>query len=221
MKNLVLVVPSTDDEFLKINKFYTNVLDKFNLKYVISSYNLNILKDINLFSGIILTGGGDFSQEYLAESLHPLASDIYPERDKFEIELVKLAYKKRITTLGICRGAQCINLALGGTINQHIGGHIQAQPKKISSHFAHIKEGSKLHKILEKDKINVNSFHHQVIENVSSKLICCARSTDGYVEAVEAKENFFFVGVQWHPEAMINEESDKLFKEFTKNIVNV
>lgn len=219
MKKPVLVVPSTTNEYFKLNKTYTDILDKYNLKYLISSYNLNILDTIDMFGGIILTGGGDFSMKYLNENLHPLATDIYPCRDNFEIQLVKKAYKNKIPTLGICRGAQCINLALGGSITQHIENHVQTQEKINTSHFININKSSKLYKILGLEKIEVNSFHHQVINSVSDKLVCSAKSEDGFIEAVETPDNLFFIGLQWHPECLSTYESNKLFEEFSNAVV--
>ncbi|WP_312060302.1 gamma-glutamyl-gamma-aminobutyrate hydrolase family protein [Anaerotignum sp.] len=171
--------------------------------------------------GIIFSGGGDidpllFQEEPLAQS-----GEISPLRDQYEIALCREAIGKNIPILGICRGMQVINIALGGTIYQDIfvqtGSklkHSQQAPREYGTHSILIENDSLLSALLGKEKVTVNSFHHQAVALLGDGLRVSAKSQDGLIEAIEHTQNLFVLGVQWHPEAMGNEEQKKLFSAF-------
>lgn len=175
----------------------------------------------NFLDGIVFSGGGDidpllFHQEPLRES-----GEISPLRDDFELSLCKLAIQKNIPLLGICRGMQIINIALGGTIFQDISvqtnstlKHSQQAPRDYGTHSIMIEENSLLCSLWNKQKATVNSFHHQAVALLGDGLRVSAKSQDGLAEAIEHIENPFVLGVQWHPEAMKGEEQEKLFSAF-------
>jgi len=164
----------------------------------------------------------DVDPEYFGEQ--PAGTrEITPERDLFEISLVRkfLAVDKPI--LGICRGVQVINIAAKGSIYQDIEGqiegaikHIQEAPKWHPTHTIVIEPGTKLGKIYRGLETRVNSFHHQATKDLAPGFCVSARALDGVVEAIESKAHRFVVGVQWHPEQMIFNDlsSLRLFKAF-------
>lgn len=184
----------------------------------------DIKEYLNNIDGLIFSGGEDILPAIYEENPINELRAISTERDFFEIELFKLAYDMDKPILGICRGIQLINVASGGTLYQDI--YVQREntlghsPTKIERnslyHFIDIEKGSKLFDIFNEDKIMVNSFHHQSIKNVSHEFRITARSYDGIIEAIEAKNKKFVIGVQWHPEALVMnyQEFIKLFKEF-------
>lgn len=220
MNKQILIIPHLNENKHTINLDYLKIFENSNIPYFISDYNI---KNINIknICGILLTGGGDISEKYLKEPLHKKASDICEKRDFFEIELLKIAFKNKIPTLGICRGAQIINIAFGGKINQHINGHIQTENRNKPTHFIKIKKDTNFYKIIKKDKIYVNSIHHQVISNIAPNFKKIAVSEDGYTEGIElVNTEQYFLGVQWHPEALFNEDSKKIFENFLKRVYN-
>lgn len=220
MRKFILVVPNFDGVKYTLNKNYLDILKQKNIPYYISDYNTELI-EYCLPGGILLTGGGDISEKYLNEPLHPKASDICQERDEFEIYLLKKAYTHRIPTLGICRGAQIMNIAFGGTINQHIEGHIQQEDRTIPTHFINIEKETQFYEIIKKEKINVNSIHHQVIKDIASGFKKIAYSKDRNIEGIEKiDENFYFLGIQWHPEALFDNNSKKIFESFLERVYN-
>lgn len=173
-------------------------------------------KYIDLIDALILSGGSDITPEIYGESKLPEVKDNNVFRDKWEIELFNKAYEKNIPILGICRGMQLINVALGGNLYQDIdlqlncdSPHlpIELQRKKnleYEKHQVNILKNSQLDKIVCSEKIHVNSHHHQAIKNLAEDLTISAKSECGITEAVEVKNKNFLIGVQWHPEDLID-----------------
>lgn len=220
MNKYILIIPYLELNKHTINLDYLKIFKSQNIPYFISDYNF---KNINIknICGILLTGGGDIGEEYLKEPLHKKANDICKERDFFEIELLKKAFEYKIPTLGICRGAQIINIAFGGKINQHIEGHIQKENRNIPTHFVKLEKDCNFYEIIKKDKIFVNSIHHQAISNIAPNFKKIATSEDGYTEGIEFINSiYYFLGVQWHPEALFDENSKKIFENFLKRVYN-
>lgn len=163
---------------------------------------------IKLIDGLILSGGEDVSPIVYGENPIEQVNLICDERDKFEINLFLEALKNNLPILGICRGIQIMNVALGGTLYQDI----HAQRKDTLGHYAkdtpvhnlyhqiHIKNKSKIYDIFRQNEIRVNSYHHQAIKEIGDELIETAWASDGIIEAVEHIHKKFVVGVQWHPE---------------------
>ena len=105
--------------------------------------------------------------------------------------------------LGVCRGAQALNVARGGTLHQHLPGHRQTEPATATTHTVHVEAGTALAGLVGTDVLRVNSFHHQAVDRLGRGLRAVAYAADGTVEAVEASGNRFLVGVQWHAEGLI------------------
>lgn len=162
-------------------------------------------------SGIIFSGGGDIAPELfgLYDYDHSLVRGLDLRRDEFELRLAALAFERRIPALGICRGIQVMNAALGGTLILDIPGHMQTAARDKKTHSVVAVCPSRLGDILG-SRIEVNSFHHQAVGRISPRLKLSAASVDGVIEGLEAPD-FFFIGVQWHPECLSDEESERLF----------
>ncbi|WJH37234.1 gamma-glutamyl-gamma-aminobutyrate hydrolase family protein [Paenibacillus sp. CC-CFT747] len=157
----------------------------------------------------MLSGGTDLDPAYFGEEPHPKLGEVVPDRDRAELLLLDAYLQARKPVLGICRGCQVMNAALGGTLLQDIPSqcpdalqHTQKAPRSHGSHLVRIREGSRLHGILGALEIRVNSFHHQAVRRAAPGLTVTAHALDGIVEAVERPGPPFFVGVQWHPEDM-------------------
>ncbi len=158
--------------------------------------------------GLLITGSGsDLSPELYGEKQHYPFKRMSEERASLELGLAKLAYKNEVPTLGICGGMQSITVALGGTLFQDINSQmtttIPHQPPwsaTRAAHAIHIVPQSLLYRIVGKVKIRVNSSHHQSVKDVPRSLTTTAVSPDGVIEAIEATDKPFLLGVQWHPE---------------------
>ncbi|WP_339253037.1 gamma-glutamyl-gamma-aminobutyrate hydrolase family protein [Sporosarcina sp. FSL W8-0480] len=180
-----------------------------------------------LLDGLIISGGGDVNPLLFNEEPLPQLGNVTPERDSIELELLRHMLKLDKPILGICRGHQLLNVALGGTLYQDIISqntnpilqHNQNAKREHQSHAVHIEKGTILESIAATDKILVNSFHHQALKDVPSPLIVSGKASDGIVEAIESTNHHFVVGVQWHPEALMqnaDQFSMRLFGAYMK-----
>lgn len=209
-----------DKEIISIRNVYYKAVENAGGIPIGLCYTKDIDEVLNILDGIILSGGGDIDGKYINQVTHIKANCIFPERDEYELNLCKKAFKYNIPVLGICRGEQILNIAYGGNINQHIENHIQEAKRDKPFHKVYIEKDSMLYSILKEDIIYVNSFHHQVVSKKGKNIKICAYSCDGYAEAVEVKEKNFVLGVQWHPEAMVNDEiQQKIFKALIKHAI--
>jgi len=165
--------------------------------------------------GLLLTGGDDVAPVLYGETKHPAVVDAAPERDEFEIALVKEARRRDLPVFAICRGAQVLNVAYGGTLFQDIpsqitgaGAHALAMPPHTSFEYAHdiwVDDDSLLAKLMVErlngsDSCAVNSRHHQSVKQIAPGLRVVATAPDGIIEAIEDPKARFCLGVQWHPE---------------------
>lgn len=180
---------------------------------------------VDRMDGILISGGNDVDPQRYGELISKECGGIVPERDEQDIAIVKYvieATSKPI--LGICRGIQVFNIAMGGTIYQDLGKagfhdhFISAMPLNHASHEVVVEEKCLLYDIFGAKKVAVNSFHHQAVKNLGNHLVTIARSaTDGVVEAVEIPGNRMALAVQWHPEMMYDsDEQAKIFTRFIK-----
>ena len=167
------------------------------------------------FDGFVFCGGEDIDPKYYGED-NTASKNICSIRDKFEKMLFDAVYKTGKPILGICRGMQVINVFLGGTLHQHIDGHVQQEHRSVRTHEVSLVGGSMLADIIGEEKIEVNSFHHQVVKVLADGLEADAVNSDGYIEACHATEHPFLLCVQWHPESYYDfcETSRKVFEAF-------
>jgi gamma-glutamyl-gamma-aminobutyrate hydrolase PuuD len=171
--------------------------------------------------GVVLTGGGDVDPSEYRRERSPLTHGIDPRRDRFELSLTRAAVARDLPLVAICRGAQVMNVALGGSLIQDINAEVPGALKHDDLerwdrvvHPVRFEPGSLLARLLG-EEIDVNSMHHQAIGELGDGLVAVGRSPDGLVEAVEIPDLRFAVGIQWHPECLGFEHSSfKLFRFF-------
>ncbi len=170
---------------------------------------------------LILTGGEDLSPHLYDEEMLAGCGDPLVHRDIYDIRLFKIAMKIGVPVLGICRGAQVINVALGGTLYQDLKyidevsiKHNNNTNQRLVTHKISIKDGSFLSKLYG-NEVWVNSFHHQAVKKLADNIEIIANSTDDVVEAFEGRSNnTFFLGVQWHPEMMAAANESQMLNLF-------
>jgi putative glutamine amidotransferase len=163
-----------------------------------------------LLDGVLLTGGADIDPARWGDERHPATYDVAPARDALEIELVSSALDGRLPLFAICRGAQVLNVALGGSLWQDIPSelpgsleHTQKEAREQPTHRVTVTGDGRLAAILGALELEVNSFHHQALRRLGRGLREVARAPDGVVEAVELPDAPAPVfGVQWHPEEL-------------------
>jgi putative glutamine amidotransferase len=178
--------------------------------------------------GVFLPGGADIDPATYDAERHAACDRSDPERDRVELRFVRWAIEDRKPVLGVCRGLQIINLAAGGTLIQDLGALRPGSVKHdyfpfrdgyARDHLAHpvrIVEGTRLHRLTGLTEFAVNSMHHQAIDRLGTELVASAFAPDGVIEGLESTEDFFLVGVQWHPEALIDADPKmrSLFEQF-------
>lgn len=160
--------------------------------------------------GLLLSGGGDLDPATYGSTPTALVDGIDPQRDRTELELARRALVEGKPVLGICRGLQVLNVANGGTLYRDISEHPDAQrhtfypdlPYDLLAHSIQINASSRLAQIVGRTTLEVNSLHHQACQAVAPGLQVVARAPDGMIEALEAPEHPFALGVQWHPETL-------------------
>jgi putative glutamine amidotransferase len=157
---------------------------------------------LNRVNGLVLTGGGE-ARRFTPYGMTKLSQQ-QPLRYKFETLLIKEAWHRNMPVLAICRGYQTVTEVLGGTIKEQLTGrHRQNLPGTDTWHSIDIINGTKLHRLTGVDWWDVNSFHYQVVENPPDGFTVSAVSEDGVIEAIEADDRLFFIGVQFHPEMLL------------------
>lgn len=178
---------------------------------------------IEKLDGIILSGGHDVNPLLYNEEPNVKLTQIFPERDEFDFELIKLAKEKKISILGICRGMQILNTYHGGSNYQDNSycessyvKHWQGHTPSLASHTVNVSEESRFYDIFGSN-ILVNSFHHQSVKKVGTGLIATVKAKDGIVELIESDSDLFMVGFQWHPE-MMSSSNNKMQNVFVKFI---
>lgn len=176
-----------------------------------------IKEQVAMLDGIIFSGGQDITPRFYNEEPRQKLSEIFPDRDEFEFQLLAAAEKKGIPIFGICRGFHLINVFHGGSLYQdltyapnEVYQHFQPDLPTDKTHHVHLEESGLLAREFGVNKLLVNSFHHQIIKELAQPLTIEAQSLDGVCEAYvnEDYKNLEF-GVQWHPE-MLHRVDDKM-----------
>lgn len=177
--------------------------------------------------GLLLPGGGDVDPARYDEPKHDLTAGIDTDLDHMELNLARWAVGDDLPTLGICRGHQVLNVALGGKLIQDVGTQVdtdlkhdmpRTQPRTDIAHTVAVTPESKLHAALGETTVAVNSLHHQAVAVASDRVRVTARSSDGLIEGVEVPDRTFVLSVQWHPEDLVGHEetADRLFAAFVE-----
>jgi len=164
---------------------------------------------VAMLDGLMLAGGADIDPASYGQRPHPETLQTVPERDAFEIALTRCAVECDVPVLGICRGMQLINVALGGTLSQHLPEHLgHGEHRRVmgsfdgSDHDVEVLDGTLAMRVIGVARHSTKSHHHQGVDRVGEGLRVSATATaDGLIEAVELPERSFVLGVQWHPEA--------------------
>lgn len=160
--------------------------------------------------GLVLTGGKDVDARLYGELPHAEADEPRTERDAWELALLRGALDRALPVLGICRGAQVVNVALGGTLEQHLpdamGGadDHRAGVGRFASRTVRTVAGSRLASIVG-EEVGASCYHHQAIAKLAPDLVASGHAEDGIVEAVELPGERFVVAVQWHPEETLDD----------------
>jgi putative glutamine amidotransferase len=169
---------------------------------------------LDRLDGICLSGGPDLDPDaYGAPHRHVELGPTEPDLDAFELALARAADARGTPLLGICRGAQALNVARGGTLHQHVPGHRQTQPATATSHSVHVVDGSRLATLVGVRPLRVNSFHHQAVDVLGRGLQAVAHAADGTIEAIEAPGAPFLLGVQWHVEGLVAQPRHRVLFE--------
>jgi putative glutamine amidotransferase len=177
---------------------------------------------MELTDGLLLTGGHDVDPGTYSEEPMPMLQETLPIRDRFESLLIEEAMKCGKPILGICRGAQILNASLGGTLHQDLSYangsrlcHDQKTDGRFPSHSLLVNDNTILSEIMAREQ-KVNSFHHQSVKLTAPGFIVSAISKDGVIEGIEMEEKPFVVGIQCHPESMVDDEvwALELFRRF-------
>ncbi len=160
---------------------------------------------VERLDGICLSGGPDIDPfVYGAGERHPQLGATQPLVDAFELTVARVADAAGLPLLGICRGAQALNVARGGTLHQHVDGHRQDELATVPTQQVAVDPGSRLAAITGTE-LTVNSFHHQAVDVPGTGLRVVARADDGTVEAIEDRMRTLLLGVQWHAETLVGQ----------------
>lgn len=174
-------------------------------------------------SGFLLTGGHDVGTELYGEEALPGMVDSCSTRDVMEKQVLEIAIAEDKAVLGICRGIQFLNAALGGTLYQDLPTqhpsdteHHMTAPYDREIHRVRIFRETPLYELLGEEEIGVNSYHHQAVKVLSDDLRAMAESEDGLIEAAYMPDRRYIQAVQWHPEFShkVDERSRKIFRSF-------
>lgn len=209
-----------------VNKDYIDAIERNGgvaiLIPVVNQDFENIKEYIKVCDGIIFSGGHDVNPIFYNEPPHVKIGRLDNRVDRTQIKLMKESLKADMPLLGICRGAQLLNIINDGTLYQdlsdhkNVQNHLQHCQRSLPTHKVNIKEGSYLYDILG-DEIFVNSYHHQAIKELGDKLEVLAYSEDGIIEAIKQNDKKHVLGIQWHPEMMYNDSKmNKIFENFIK-----
>ncbi len=194
--------------------------------YVPTGLPDDVLRELyERLDGVMLPGGGDVRPIVYGADAHPLTNTIDDARDTLEISLARWAYDDDVPLFGICRGHQVMNVALGGTLVQDIPSEVGAdiphetpdtEARSTIKHAVTIAPESRLASILGETRVQVNSLHHQAIEQIAPGMTITALAPDEIVEAMESPDKTFALSVQWHPEDLYQTSAEmrRLFRSF-------
>ncbi len=177
---------------------------------------------VHSIDGLLVPGGWDVDPPAYGEAREEQTPEVDQPLDRTEIALVRAAVDDGVPVFGICRGQQVINVALGGSLRQHIEGHdMHGHPRDLLAHAIDIVPGSELAAVVSSDTVMVNSLHHQSVKDVAPGLHATAHSTDGVVEGIESADGMI-VAVQCHPEELLGQEgwAMDLFRRFVERVAD-
>ncbi|WGF90686.1 gamma-glutamyl-gamma-aminobutyrate hydrolase family protein [Marinivivus vitaminiproducens] len=176
----------------------------------------------DMINGLVVTGGAfDVDPSLYGSDERHATVTTKDRRTAFELGMLEEALRRDMPVLGICGGQQLLNVALGGTLIQHIPDalpdalpHEQPNPRTEPGHDVEVKPGTLLHTIVGSARLPVNSAHHQAADATGPDVVVSATASDGVIEAIEAPQRRFCLGVQWHPEYAISPGDGRIFDAF-------
>ncbi|HYX86166.1 MAG TPA: gamma-glutamyl-gamma-aminobutyrate hydrolase family protein [Gaiellales bacterium] len=171
---------------------------------------------LDIVDGLLVVGGNDIDPVHYGQERHPMIGTISERRDAVELAVVRRAIERDVPLLGICRGIQVLNVARGGTLDQHLADSMDVTSHRLSDdefgmHEVHTMPGTVMAGLIG-ERARVHSHHHQGIDRVGDGLVVSARAADGLVEAIEDPSLRFCVGVLWHPDAECDGHGAPVFK---------
>ncbi len=227
MKPIIGILAETDNEQVtKLKPGYTEAIQKSGgipviLPYVKGEETLDSF--LNLCDGFLFTGGCDIEPMHYGEKNRGMCGKIEPYRDEFELKFFKKAITTKKPILAICRGAQLVNVALGGTLYQDIPSEVQTEilhrqnePKAATFHSVKLLQNAPLFNLIGEPTMTVNSIHHQAIKRLADGLTVMAVADDGIIEAVCLSGEQYLRGFQWHPERLYDSDAfnRRIFDDF-------
>ena len=229
-KPIIALTPSYDLEgdFLRMNPTYTDAVSAAGGTPVILPLTLSdeeLQAVAGLFDGFLFTGGPDVNPLIFGEETRAGCGAVSSLRDDLELRLFPELVKADKPVLGICRGIQVMNIAMGGDIYQDICSqysttqqHSQASKSSVASHHICPQAGTLLWDILKKDRVAVNSHHHQAVRALGKGFQADAYAQDRLIEAISMPGKKFILGVQWHPEGLWKHDADSaaIFQAFIR-----
>lgn len=172
--------------------------------------------------GLVLPGGGDVDPDAYGEEADPTVAGVDPQRDAWEMACARVALERRLPVLAVCRGAQVVNVALGGTLVQDVPQatgerHSWASRYPEAVHSVTLAPGCRLAALLETTDVGANSLHHQAVDMLGKGVVAVGWAPDGTVEAIEIDGHPEVVAVQWHPELMADDPvQQRLFRDLVE-----
>mgnify|MGYP000928878003 CR=1 FL=1 len=213
---LIGITPSFEDDVERIflsNYYAESVYRAGGLPIILPlTQDSGVINQLaKICDGLLVSGGPDMDAVHYNEDNMPYNGNITPLRDVLELALIKEVFRLKKPILGICRGMQVLNVALGGTLYQDVYSqikdknvikHRQEAPRWYPTHEISIVGNSKVWSSFNCNRIRVNSFHHQAVKDVAPGFKVTSIANDGIIESIELDDDLFVVGVQWHPENM-------------------
>ena len=205
-----------------MNQAYISALQRAGALPVLIPVGSGLPADLSWVDGLLLPGGVDVEPKRYGAVAHP-TSEWDRALDELEFGLTSWALSSRVPILGVCRGLQVLNVAMGGTLWQDLpsqrpegASHPRMGPRNRLVHQLLVEPGTRLHDILGGERFMVNSLHHQGVERLGHGLVASARAEDGLVEGVETANGPYVVGVQFHPEELAPDSrfAERLFHSF-------
>lgn len=230
MKPIIGLLGIVDEErSVKVAHSYVEAIEDAGGAAILLPYSENeqtLTRYIDICNGLLFTGGVDIDPCRYGEPKKDMCGQIQPYRDSLELAVFERAFSKRLPILAICRGAQLVNVALGGTLYQDIKSevateilHRQNEPTDATSHSVSVIENTPLHHLSGAMTLAANSFHHQAVKLLGEGLEVMAQADDGIIEAFYYNGESYLRAYQWHPERIYkkDEKNRLIFEDFIAN----
>ena len=223
-----VTAPIQDNGDLNLFHSYIHAIESAGGAPIIIPYlddNETLFQAISICDGILFTGGVDVEPERYGEERAPECGEAQLKRDELELKIFDMIRESNMPVMAICRGAQLVNVALGGTLYQDIYAHYgttlphkTTEPRHGYAHSVAVVEGSPLYNLWGVTEARINTFHHQAIKALGKGLKVMAKAEDGIIEAVYAEGERYLRAYQWHPERLCDADDNNraVFTDFIR-----